>query len=325
MKQKKSLHEKKIVYLFEKYRFDIYLFLIPIFFAFIFGVLTLIERTVTTDLKRFQLLMKPYIVNVSEYPFLNRKLIPPISAESALIMDVDSKTILFAKNPDLRFSMASTTKIMTALVALDYFQPKDILTVFTSNVEGVTVGFAVGERIYFEDALYAMLLPSGNDAAYLIAQNYPGGMEAFVAKMNAKAQQLRLLNTHYSDPVGLDDDGNYTTAVDLAHLASIALKNKTISEISSTKSKIIVNVDQTKTYQLENLNKLLGQYGVMGLKTGYTEGAGGVLVTYTIAHGRTFIVVVMRSADRFADTQILLSYLRDDATIFTPRIGSYRQ
>ncbi len=323
MRQKISLQKKRIIHLLKKYQFDIRLFLIPFLLFWVLIVLTFVEKTVLQNAKKSQFVMRSYVVKVNEYPFLSRSFMPLITAESALIMDQDSKTILYAKNPEIRFSMASTTKIMTALVALDYFQAKDILTVFTSNVEGVNVGFEVGERIYFEDALYAMLLPSGNDAAYLIAQNYPGGTEAFVNKMNEKARQLGLVNTHYADPVGLDDDGNYTTAVDLAHLASVALKNETISSISATKTKIISNVDHTKTYQLENLNKLLGKYGVIGLKTGYTEGAGGVLVTSAIAYGRTFIIVVMRSIDRFADTQVLLSYLLSGTTIFTPKIGYY--
>jgi D-alanyl-D-alanine carboxypeptidase len=216
--------------------------------------------------------------------------------------------------------MASTTKVMTALVALDYYKPTDILTTLTSHVEGVNVGVEVGDRLYFKDALYAMLLPSGNDIALMMAQNYPGGEDAFVAAMNKKAHDLHLTNTHYADPAGLDDDGNYTTASELAQLAAYASENPTLADVTATKSKIIQTVDGTKVFTLTNLNQLLGQYGVIGMKTGHTEGAGDVLITSAIDNGHNYIIVVMRSQDRFADTKMLLSSLTTDVTSFSPRI-----
>ena len=166
-----------------------------------------------------------------------------------------------------------------------------------------------------------MLLPSSNHAANIIAHNYPGGYNTFIAKMNEKAKELSLINTHYVDPAGLNDQGNYTTAKDLAMLSSYVSKNKELASIAATKYRTISNVSKTSMYRLSNLNILLGQNGVVGLKTGYTEGAGGVLTTIVNAHGRTFIVVVMRSQDRFADTQMLLSYLGADVQLFTPQVG----
>ena len=239
---------------------------------------------------------------------------PEISSEGAIIMDNDSKVILYAKNEKLRFSMASTTKIMTALVALDYFKMDDILTVKTENVDGAVVGFSEGERIYFKDMLYAMLLPSGNDVALAIAENYKGGKELFIKKMNEKAIQLNLYNTHFSDSTGLFDDGDYTTVFDLAHLSSIAMENKIIQEIVGTKNKVISTVDGKNKYVLNNLNKLLGFYGVEGIKTGFTEEAGGILATSKIEYGENkeehrLIIVVMKSQDRFEDTKKLLSFI----------------
>lgn len=232
-----------------------------------------------------------------------------LSAEAVLVMDDDSKVVLFAKNPNLRFSMASTTKIMTALTALDHYQLDEILTVQEDNIEGVAVGFKKGERVSFENLLYAMLLPSANDAAKTLAQNYPGGESKFVKKMNENALRFNLNNTHFSDATGLNDEGNYTTSVDLARLASIALKNKTFAKIVSTKYKVVTDETFTNFYPLENLNKLLGVDGVNGVKTGFTNEAEGVLVTSKLENGHIFIIVVMRSKDRFLDTKKLLGLI----------------
>lgn len=235
-----------------------------------------------------------------------------ISAESYIVMDDNSKVVLLSKNENFRFPLASTTKIMTALVALDYFKLNDILTVKTKTVEGSVVGFETGEKFYLEDMLYAMLLPSGNDAALTIAQNYIGGGETeFVEKMNEKAKSLNLYNTHFSDTTGLSDDQDYTTVIDLARLSSIAIKNPVIKKITSTKQKEISTIDGKKIYSVSNLNKLLGVDGINGIKTGYTDEAGGVLATSKTDDrgGGNLIIVVMKSQDRFSDTQKLVSLI----------------
>ncbi len=244
--------------------------------------------------------------------------LPDISAESAVIIDDTSKVVVYQKNPRLRFSMASTTKIMTALVGLEHYKLDDTLTTKTATVEGSAVGFRFGEQITFENALYGMLLPSGNDAALMIAENYPGGFAAFIQAMNNKAMQLGLKYTHYVDPAGLDDDGNYTTVTDLARLASYALKNKQFALVVSTKKIVLTDISGNRVYPVENLNKLLGEKGVTGIKTGFTEGAGEVLVTSKVEKGHIFLIVVMKSTDRFADTQKLLTILSNNVTFVDP-------
>ncbi|MCL5432857.1 MAG: hypothetical protein M1524_01955 [Patescibacteria group bacterium] len=239
---------------------------------------------------------------------------PDLSAEAAIIIDDDSKVVLFEKNANFRFSAASTTKIMTALVALDYFKPGDIITIFTENIEGSNVGFKKGERYFFEDILYGMLLPSGNDAAVAIAQNYPGGEKEFVKKMNKKAESLYLRNTNFGDPTGLFDGDDYTTALDLARLSSVAIKNTFIASIVSTKYKTIKDLDGNKIHNVENLNKLLGLDGVNGIKTGFTDEAKGVLATSRVENGHLFIIVVMKSQDRFADTKKLIDLISGRVT-----------
>ncbi|MBP9719585.1 MAG: D-alanyl-D-alanine carboxypeptidase, partial [Candidatus Levybacteria bacterium] len=206
---------------------------------------------------------------------------------------------------DSSYLMASTTKIMTALVALEHYKSDDIITIQSANVIPAVVGYQLGEKVRFNDVLYGMLLPSGNDAALAIAQNYPGGESAFIKRMNEKAKELSLHNTHFSDASGLSN-GNYTTVLELAQLTSIVLQNPAFANVVRTKEIKTTNFDGTKSYVLTNLNQLLGTYGVTGVKTGFTPDAGGILVTSSKDNGHTIIYVVMNSEDRFADTERLL-------------------
>ncbi len=250
----------------------------------------------------------------AKFPILKTSFVPQISAKGAIIMDADSKVVLYSKNPDLRFSTASTAKIMTAITALAFFKPGDILTVREASSEGSFIGLQQGEKMTFENLLYAMLLPSANDAALAISQNYPGGETAFMAKMNENAKLFKLFNTHYEDPAGLEDPGDYTTPFDLARLASFAVKNEEFKKIVATKEKIITDVSGYNVYDLKNLNILLGVDGVDGVKTGYTQEAGEVLVTSVDEKGKTIIIVVMGSKDRFADTEKLLDLVSNNLT-----------
>ncbi len=249
-------------------------------------------------------------INISSYPEFKYFYDPGISARGALVMDADSGVILYEKNSNLRFSTASTAKIMTALTALEIYDLNDILTVKTATDEGALIGLTVGEKITFESLLYAMLLPSGNDAALTIAQNYEGGQDKFIEKMNKNAQKWNLQNTHFVDPAGLIDEGDYTTPKELARLAIIALDNPILAKIVSTKSKVFTSIDGQYAYYVDNLNKLLGVNGINGVKTGFTNGAGQVLVSsklepvfaYNGEKQKKIIMVVMDSKDRFDDT-----------------------
>jgi D-alanyl-D-alanine carboxypeptidase (penicillin-binding protein 5/6) len=293
----------------------IYFLFIPLFLAFVLAVLILISSIFRLWLETSPVYPTPFkISQEAKLPIIKTEFMPMISATGAIIMDADSKIVLYAKNPDLRSSTASTIKIMTALVALDYFKLSDILTVNKPSDEGSVLGLLEGEKMTFENLLYAMLLPSANDAALTIAQNYPGGEAAFIKAMNAKAKSFELYNTHYSDPAGLADEGDYTTPFDLARLASFAMQNSEIRKIVGTKEQTISDVSNTDVYDLKNLNILLGEDGVNGVKTGYTEEAGQVLVTSKDEQGKTIIIVVMGSTDRFSDTQILLDLVSNNLT-----------
>lgn len=256
---------------------------------------------------------------ISDYPVFITEYEPYLTAKSAVILDNTAQRILFSKNPTLRFSMASTTKLMSALTALEKFAYNDVITVKRKFTEGSIVGLDQGEQIYFDDLLYAMLLPSGNDAAYAIADNYPGGLEAFVKRMNEKAREYHLTDTHFQDPAGLNDDQNYTTALDLARFSAVALKDPTVSRVVSTQRKVFTDVSGQKTYDVATLNKLLGVQGVIGIKTGTTEGAGEVLTTAIRNGEKEYIIVVMKSEDRFTDTQSLINLIKDNVSYLNLR------
>lgn len=244
-------------------------------------------------------------------PLLKEPIDPYLSAKAAIVLDSKTQTILFSKNPTLRFSTASTAKIMTALVAVENFRPDSELTIKSYRTEGTGIGLQFGDKFYFEDLMYAMMLPSANDAAAAIADNYPGGRSEFVKKMNEKAKSLHLMDTHFADSIGIDDDGNYSTVVDLARLSSVLMRNEYLAKIVSTQQKLIYNKNNTHPFMLTNLNRLLGYYGVNGVKTGTTEGAGEVLVTSSVVDGYTFIIVTMNSQDRFGDTLNILDLLSE--------------
>lgn len=290
-----------------------YLFIhLPLIFISVFILLILLNFLILFWIQKSQIISLNFALdNEAKIPIIKTQFVPQISAKGAIIMDADSKVVLYSKNPDLRFSTASTTKIMTALTALDYFKPADVLTIIQATDEGSVLGLRQGQQFSFENLLYAMLLPSANDAALNISKNYPGGKEEFIKKMNFNAQKLYLYNTHYLDPAGLEDSGDYTTPFDLARLASFAIKNEEFKKIVGTKEKIIYD-SLGNSYDLNNLNKLLGTNGVTGVKTGFTEEAGQVLVTSKLEKDKTLIIVVMGSDDRFLDTEKLLDLISNN-------------
>lgn len=300
----KSLKKNKIKIL--------YIFILSIFFI-VFLVLAFLNVEIKKQIANVNVLINPIVFTPSEYPEIKNKFLEPqISAVSAVVVDQDSGVILYKKNHELRFPPASTTKIMTALVALDHYAEEDVLKIYKANVEGSSISFKQNEKFYFKDLLYAMMLPSSNDATLAIAQNYPGGEKEFVRKMNEKAREYNLHNSYFEEPVGLNDEKDYSTAFDLSRLANIAMRSKEFREIVKTKNIKISSIDGNQ-YSLQNLNILLNLPGVNGVKTGFTEGAGQVLVTSRKADdGREVIIVVMQSEDRFADSELLLNYINSN-------------
>ncbi len=199
---------------------------------------------------------------------------------------------------------------MTALVASDYFKQNSVLTVSSSAyIPGSRVGLINGEDLSFRSMLYGMLLNSGNDAAFAIAENYPGGVLGFVSAMNKKAAEMNLKNSHFDNPAGFDSPNHYSSAADLAKITGEAIKNYQLARIFATKETNIVSLNKRYTHQLLNLNKLLADVnGVLGVKTGTTEGAKENLVTLVEREGHRVLLVVLGSNDRFGETTRLIDW-----------------
>ncbi|KKS65528.1 hypothetical protein A3A14_03390 [Candidatus Daviesbacteria bacterium RIFCSPLOWO2_01_FULL_43_38] len=235
---------------------------------------------------------------------------PQLSATSALVLDLDSDFLFFVKDPDKRVPIASTTKIMTALVAVDTFQPNQILTVpGVSLVSGSTMGLKVDEKLTFRSLLYGMLLNSGNDAAYTIAANFPGGVSAFVEAMNNRAAILGLSNTRFENPAGFDSPNHFSSAADLSKIAAVAAGNPLLARAVSTREVTVSSIDQGIIHPLKNLNKLLGLPGILGMKTGTTPAARENLVGLAERDGHKILTVILGSDNRFGETEKLLDWV----------------
>lgn len=258
----------------------------------------------------------------SKYPIRKANTPTPyISAKSAVVIDSSSAAILYSKNPDEQLLPASTTKIMTALVVLNNYQLTDVITVRGANhAIGQTIDLVPGERLSVENALYGLMLESGNDVAFTLAENYKAGYDGFVDEMNRLAQEFHLKNTKFRNVSGIEQYGHFTTVKDLARLATIAMQNETLAAIVSTKEKTITDIDGTIQHKLTNINKLLGVVeGIRGVKTGWTEHAGECLVTDTIRDGNEVIVVVLGSQDRFGDSKTLIEWAYQAYSWETPK------
>ncbi len=235
---------------------------------------------------------------------------PIVSAQSVMAVDLTSGVTLYEKDPNKPLLPASTTKIMTALVAMDTFLPEQVLKVGKVSVEGQKMGLVAGEEIKFIDLLNGLLIYSANDAAEVIAQNHPAGRAVFIGLMNKKVKDLGLTNTHFTNPVGLDDGAQYSTTRDLVIVAKYAMQKPEFAEIVGTKEKIVKSVDGRIVHRLTNINRLLGEVpGVMGVKTGWTEAARENLVTYVNRDNRKVMIVVLGSSDRFGETKELIEWI----------------
>ena len=226
-----------------------------------------------------------------------------VSATAAVLMDADMGQVLYEKNGDRQMLIASTTKIMTALVVLEHAAPDDVITVTPDHMaEGSSMYLRAGETVRVEELLYGLLLCSGNDAALALTE-CAGGLTPFVALMNEKAAALGMAHPSFTNPNGLDADGHYSTARDMAVLAAAAVENPTFRRICSSRS---VTIGQRT---MENHNRLLRQVeGCVGLKTGYTRAAGRTLVSCTERDGCRLVAVTLQDGNDWADHAALYDY-----------------
>ncbi len=236
---------------------------------------------------------------------------PSVSAKSAVLIEAESGRVLYQQNAFVRLPMASTTKIMTALVAIESGDIGRTVSISPEavGIEGSSIYLYPGELLTLEQLIYALLLESANDAATAIAIEVAGSVEAFSALMNSKAEEMALTSTHFTNPHGLDHEDHYTTAYDLAKIAAHALKNETFRKICSTARKTIPLKGDEGTRMLVNHNKLLSRYeGTIGVKTGFTKRSGRCLVSAAERDGLTLIAVTLSAPDDWNDHAAMLDY-----------------
>lgn len=232
-----------------------------------------------------------------------------VTAQSSVLMCADSGQLLFEKNAEERLPMASTTKIMTAILAIESDRFNQMITVGKEivGVEGSSLGLREGDRLSMYDLVAGLMLASGNDAANAIAAAVSGSVDAFVGLMNRKAEVLGMQNTHFETPSGLDGKTHFSTAADMAAMTAYAMRNPIFSEICASYTKSIKIND--KTVWLKNHNRLLQEYdGLVGVKTGFTSKSGRCLVTAAERNGTLLIAVTLNAPDDWNDHRRLHDY-----------------
>ena len=228
-----------------------------------------------------------------------------VSAKAAILMHADSGRVLYEKNADEHMLIASTTKIMTAIVVLEHCELDDLVEVDSrsAGIEGSSMYLKAGESYTVEDLLYGLLLVSGNDAASALALHVADSMEEFAELMNAKAAELGMTESSFKNAHGLDEEGHYSTARDMAKLAAYCIGNEDFARIAGTVSHTVG--EQT----LVNHNRLLREYdGCLGLKTGYTMAAGRTLVTCAERDGARYVCVTLNDPDDWDDHKALYDW-----------------
>lgn len=233
-----------------------------------------------------------------------------VSAKSATLYETGKGKFYYTKAADTRLPMASTTKIMTALVALDKASPDTVISVPSEavGIEGSSLYLKAGERFTLRDLLYGLMLRSANDAAVAIACSVGGSLPRFVDMMNEKALELGLVNTHFENPHGLDGDSHYTTARELALITAEAMKNPLFCKITST-YKVTITNSEGDARLVVNHNKLLKQYsGCFGIKTGFTQRCGRCLVSAAERDGITLVAVTINAPDDWRDHRNMLDF-----------------
>lgn len=251
------------------------------------------------------------------YPLKSGVQLPPVvSAISAGVFDRGSGKMLFSRLPEEKLAPASTTKLMTALVALELYSPEERVVVpyFCTNIESTKAWLPAEEEFTARDLIYTMLVGSAGDAACALATSKVSYSE-FVDKMNQKASVLGMKNTNFVNPIGLDGfkGVHYSTVSDLYLLALASLSNETVQDAVKTKEFKVRSLTSDFTYQVTNTNRFLWEIaGTTGIKTGTTVGAGEVLIYSWQDRDRELVLVVMGSRDRFTDTRNLLNWSLDN-------------
>ena len=265
-------------------------------------------------LKKLICILLIFMAGISAFPRMSVSADgePSVSAKAAVLLNADTGQVIYAKNQDQRLSMASTTKIMTALIALERAAVQNPVVTVTEEmvrVEGSSMGLKAGDKLTLKDLAAGMLVVSGNDAAKAAAIAVAGSAPKFAELMNQRADEIGMENTHFVTPSGLDDEEHYSTAYDMALLAQAAMRNSDFSEIVSQKSMNITFLSPEKTCRFTNHNKLLSSYeGCIGVKTGFTKKSGRCLVSAAECGGVRLIAVTLSAPDDWNDHAAMLDY-----------------
>lgn len=263
--------------------------------------------------------------NISYDAPLNINVFPPpynfqlnieseLTAQSIVIMDLESESIIYAKNADEKKSVASLAKLMTALIIFENHEPSETVKITSEmrNIEPVKMWLLENEEITVLNLARGLLIPSANDAALALAIYNAGTIELFANKMNTRAYQLGFENTQFKNPHGLDEDEHFSSAKDIALLCVYLLKNlntnwqKIFLETISTKQIIVKSKDGKIEHELKNSNSLLGtELPIFGLKTGTTDNAGQCLATL-FRKNKNYLIIVLGSSDRYGDTEKII-------------------
>lgn len=233
-----------------------------------------------------------------------------VDARCAVAIDSNSKIVIYEKNAYELVPMASTTKVMTTLVALKYgkLDKKIKISSKAAGIKGSTVGYKADEKITLRELLYGLMLRSGNDAAVAIAEAIGGSIEGFAKLMNEYADEIGIINSHFETPHGLDREEHYSTAYDLAVATSVAKKNPTFNEIVSSRD--VDGKEKGFTRSYHNINKILWEIpNANGVKTGYTGKAGKCLITSAPVQGNDVIIVVLNCPKRWKETGKIYEYI----------------
>ncbi len=289
---------------------------------------------------RYMLLMLVIIFNALVMPTEGYCTELSVSAQSAILIEKESGRVLYSKNSAERMPMASTTKIMTAICALEEEENIDRTVEISSSaagVEGSSMYLEKGEKMTMRELLYGLMLSSGNDAAVAIAEEISESCEEFAKLMNKKAEEIGLYNTNFTNPNGLPGNNHYSTAGDMATLAAYGLSNPEFLGIVSTKSYKIAGEGKAYPRVLSNHNKLLSMYdGCIGVKTGFTKAAGRCLVSAAKKDGMTLIAVTLNAPNDWSDHAAMLDFgfanykytplaLADEPVSSVEIVGSYAE
>lgn len=250
-----------------------------------------------------------------QLPIIHLASPPAAVAGSFALLDSDTNTVLSSKRLNDRIYPASTTKLATAITALNIYPLDEVVTVIDSFKEGQVMNLEPGEKMTVKSLITALLVYSANDAAYNLAKHHPAGVDGFVGEMNKLMSSYGLKNTHFVNYDGLHNPNHYSTVYDLSQLARIAIKNPIITEIVKNKHVTISDVDNKIQHSLVSTNELLGVVPeIEGLKTGWTPEAGGCFVGLININGHRLISVVAQSDNRFQDTRTLINWTKQNIT-----------